>query len=119
MLGFGDIALPGLLVAYLRRFDVQSGKRWFAGYFAPVVVGYFCGLCATICALTIMQMGQPALLYLVPGTLGTTLTLGCIRGEMNNLWEGKPKSGNSSGAMQLPSTDEKKEDESPLTDSNG
>merc|ERR1712187_536435 len=117
MLGFGDVALPGLLISYLRRHDILSKRHGCRGYFVPSVVGYFIGLCVTIVALMIMQMGQPALLYLVPGTLGTTLTLGCIRGELNNLWEGKPKSGNSSGAMQLPSTDEKKEDESPLTDS--
>jgi len=90
MLGFGDIALPGLLVSYLRRHDLQSHRRIFEGYFGPALIGYFVGLCVTICALIIMKMGQPALLYLVPGTLGTTLVIAHCRGELSLLWEGKP-----------------------------
>lgn len=90
MLGFGDIAVPGLLVSYLRRHDLKSGKSGCSGYFVPAVVGYFIGLCCTMFALTIMRMGQPALLYLVPGTLGTTLVLGLCRGEFWDLWTGTP-----------------------------
>merc|ERR1712129_579549 len=42
----------------------------------------------------VMQMGQPALLYLVPGTLGTTLVLACKRREVGALWnwDGTPDS---------------------------
>jgi len=69
MLGFGDIAVPGLLASLLRRRDILAGKRGFAGYFAPCVAGYAVGLCATLVALSLSRMGQPALLYLVPGTL--------------------------------------------------
>jgi len=90
LLGFGDIALPGLLVSYLRRHDLLSKRSPCAGYFGPALVGYFVGLCVTIAALCIMQMGQPALLYLVPGTLGTTLVLGACRGELQSLWDGTP-----------------------------
>jgi len=90
MLGFGDIALPGLLVSYLLRHDLQSSRVWCRGYFVPSLIGYFVGLCCTIVALTIMQMGQPALLYLVPGTLGTTVVVACCRGEFGALWEGRP-----------------------------
>jgi len=89
MLGFGDIALPGLLVSYLKRHDMQSSRAGCRGYFVPSLVGYFIGLCCTIVALTIMQKGQPALLYLVPGTLGTTVVLACCRGELEDLWEGR------------------------------
>jgi signal peptide peptidase-like protein 2B len=88
LLGFGDIALPGLLVSFLRRYDMASKKSWFKGYFLPALFGYFCGLCCTIAALVLMKMGQPALLYLVPGTLGTTLLLAACRGELGYLWRG-------------------------------
>mmetsp|Transcript_46898 Transcript_46898/g.132243 ORF Transcript_46898/g.132243 Transcript_46898/m.132243 type:complete len:124 (+) Transcript_46898:2-373(+) len=97
LLGFGDIALPGLLISFLRRHDLQSRRKLASGYFLPSVIGYFVGLCATIAALMIMQMGQPALLYLVPGTVGTTLLLGWCRGDLRHLWTGAPSpvAGNS------------------------
>mmetsp|Transcript_21977 Transcript_21977/g.61590 ORF Transcript_21977/g.61590 Transcript_21977/m.61590 type:complete len:559 (-) Transcript_21977:62-1738(-) len=90
ILGFGDIVLPGLLISYLRRHDILSKSPLLRGYFAPSVAGYFLGLCATFLALEVMRMGQPALLYLVPGTLGTTLALARNRGELLDLWEGRP-----------------------------
>eukprot|EP00929_Paragymnodinium_shiwhaense_P085088 TRINITY_DN4554_c0_g1_i1.p1 TRINITY_DN4554_c0_g1~~TRINITY_DN4554_c0_g1_i1.p1 ORF type:complete len:527 (+),score=101.08 TRINITY_DN4554_c0_g1_i1:140-1720(+) len=110
MLGFGDIALPGLLISYLRRHDILSERGGCNGYFVPAVVGYFIGLVATICALTIMRMGQPALLYLVPATLGTSHVLGYMRGETLDLWNGTPRpkresSGDSSGSTGLSEVD--------------
>jgi len=90
MLGFGDIVLPGLLISYYRRHDVLSRRSIFQGYFLPGLVGYFVGLCCTIVALVVMKLGQPALLYLVPGTLGTGLAVGFLRGELSQLWQGVP-----------------------------
>jgi len=98
LLGFGDIALPGLLISFLRRHDLQSMRGLKAGYFAPALVGYFVGLNLTIAALAIMRMGQPALLYLVPCTLGTTLVLAKARGELQLLWEGTPAKSETSHA---------------------
>ena len=69
MLGLGDIALPGLLISYLLRFDYQMGYGWLRGYFGMSVVGYGAGLLLTYVALVVMRSGQPALLYLVPCTL--------------------------------------------------
>lgn len=100
LLGFGDIALPGLLVSYLRRHDLQSHRRFSEGYFGPSLIGYFVGLCATIAALILMRMGQPALLYLVPCTLGTTLVLASRRGEVSLLWIGKPANRESAVSME-------------------
>jgi len=96
LLGFGDIALPGLLVSCLRRHDLLSRRSLRRGYFLPSLVGYFVGLNVTIAALCIMRMGQPALLYLVPGTLGTTLVIASCRGEVPLLWNGTPTKGASS-----------------------
>jgi signal peptide peptidase-like protein 2B len=90
MLGFGDIAIPGLLISFLYRYDVLSKKRLANGYFAPAVFGYCLGMLGTALALFVMNQGQPALLYLVPFTLGITFILGFARGELRNLWQGKP-----------------------------
>lgn len=106
MLGFGDIALPGLLVSFLRRHDVLSHRSLFSceGYFGPALIGYFCGLCATIAALEIMHKGQPALLYLVPGTLGTTVVRAMMKHELPHLWDGRPCGSGAKAGATDPST---------------
>ncbi|RRT40782.1 hypothetical protein BHE74_00023420 [Ensete ventricosum] len=45
--------------------------------------------------------GQPALLYLVPCTLGLTVVLGGIRGELSNLWNFGEKQSEVSPAGQV------------------
>ncbi|KAL7464541.1 hypothetical protein ACHAXS_004872 [Conticribra weissflogii] len=58
------------------------------GYFGPVMVAYAIGLLMANAAVYIMEMGQPALLYLVPCCLGTMVYMGHKAGELNDLWEG-------------------------------
>eukprot|EP00484_Ammonia_sp_Unknown_P025674 CAMPEP_0197033906 /NCGR_PEP_ID=MMETSP1384-20130603/12178_1 /TAXON_ID=29189 /ORGANISM="Ammonia sp." /LENGTH=514 /DNA_ID=CAMNT_0042463769 /DNA_START=56 /DNA_END=1601 /DNA_ORIENTATION=+ len=83
ILGLGDIALPGLLVSYLLRYDYLSkvGISVNNGYFVPSLIGYAIGMLLTDINLILMQHGQPALLFLVPCTLGTTLVLAYRRGH--------------------------------------
>ena len=68
-LGYGDVALPGLLAAFARLSDLslQRASLW-SGYFLPAVCSYAAGLAMTYCALLYSLFGdngQPALLYLV------------------------------------------------------
>merc|ERR1711963_856242 len=42
----------------------------------------------TMAVLVVTEAGQPALLYLVPATLGSTLLLGFRRGDLHALFEG-------------------------------
>jgi len=49
---------------------------------------YGIGLLITFVALAVMQMGQPALLYLVPCTLLTSLTVALWRRELPQFWTG-------------------------------
>ncbi|KAL1827079.1 hypothetical protein ACET3Z_005491 [Daucus carota] len=87
MIGFGDILFPGLLVAYAFRFDKAKQKGVRDGYFIWLMVGYSCGLICTYVGLYLMDgHGQPALLYLVPSTLGTIVGLSLKRGELKELW---------------------------------
>lgn len=58
------------------------------GYYGPVMVGYAIGLMMANMAVYIMEMGQPALLYLVPCCLGTMVYMGWRAGELQDLWEG-------------------------------
>ncbi|KAJ8530811.1 hypothetical protein K7X08_023692 [Anisodus acutangulus] len=87
MLGFGDILFPGLLICFTYRFDEARKKGVLNGYFLWLMIGYGTGLCFTYLALYLMNgHGQPALLYLVPCTLGTCVVLGAVRREFNDLW---------------------------------
>jgi hypothetical protein len=113
LLGLGDIVLPGLLLAFAARVDaaksllgVMGGgsgslsthcpeERYFlpcklcnGGYFVPLVIAYAVGLWMANTAVYLMQMGQPALLYLVPCCLGTMACLGWRRNEWGELWKG-------------------------------
>ena len=58
------------------------------GYFGPVMVAYAIGLFMANAAVYLMEMGQPALLYLVPCCLGTMVYIGHRAGELKDLWEG-------------------------------
>lgn len=101
MLGLGDIVIPGIFIALLRRFDqrlVETSAeaknpnkkgRW---YFSVTVIAYMLGLFITMAVMHHFKAAQPALLYLVPCCLFVPLMLAAIRGEVSALWnydEGK------------------------------
>jgi signal peptide peptidase-like protein 2B len=114
LLGLGDIVLPGLLLSFAARLDaakrllgvISGGSGANAaytcredrcggafticngGYFAPLVIAYAVGLLMANTAVYVMQMGQPALLYLVPCCLGTICYMGWRRNELLDLWNG-------------------------------
>ncbi|PIN05829.1 putative protein, contains PA domain [Handroanthus impetiginosus] len=92
IIGFGDIILPGLIVAFSLRYDWLSKKSLKAGYFLWAMLAYGLGLLVTYVALNLMDgHGQPALLYIVPFTLGTLITLAKKRGDLKHLWtRGEP-----------------------------
>ena len=82
ILGFGDVLLPGLLGVYTRTFDLYHELTWQESYFWPNVGGYGVGLIFTYLALWFEvggSQGQPALLYLIPCTLGLTIVLAVSR----------------------------------------
>ncbi|XP_048337809.1 signal peptide peptidase-like 2A isoform X1 [Sphaerodactylus townsendi] len=86
LLGFGDIILPGLLVAYCHRFDVQTSSS--SVYYISCSLAYAVGMVLTFVVLSLMKMAQPALLYLVPCILATSAIVAWSRKEMKKFWEG-------------------------------
>eukprot|EP01116_Phalansterium_solitarium_P002789 TRINITY_DN1305_c1_g2_i2.p1 TRINITY_DN1305_c1_g2~~TRINITY_DN1305_c1_g2_i2.p1 ORF type:complete len:368 (-),score=85.51 TRINITY_DN1305_c1_g2_i2:340-1443(-) len=92
LLGLGDIVLPGIFLCFLYRFDHLRYTSLRDGYFLRGWLAYFCGLVLTLIMLVMLQKGQPALLYLVPCTLLTTVYFGYKRGELRDLWRGYPES---------------------------
>ncbi|KAM4602753.1 signal peptide peptidase-like 2A isoform 2-T2 [Polymixia lowei] len=87
ILGYGDIIVPGLLVAYCSRFDVwiNSTKKV---YFVSCCIAYLLGMIVTFAVMLLTGMGQPALLYLVPFTLLASALVAAYRGEMRRFWAG-------------------------------
>jgi hypothetical protein len=80
------------------------GHRWPI-YYIQSVVSYFIGLSLTHVALYLMNTAQPALLYLVPCILLSTIITGLCRGELKELYtgrriqsflDGKPRTGETS-----------------------
>ncbi|XP_025082191.1 signal peptide peptidase-like 2A isoform X2 [Pomacea canaliculata] len=92
LLGFGDIILPGLLITYNCTFDMKTYStathRCRLLYFLASSAAYVVGLVLTGVALYGMQSGQPALLYLVPCTLFTTVVIALVRQELGHMWRG-------------------------------
>jgi signal peptide peptidase-like protein 2B len=109
LLGLGDIVLPGLLIVLALRFDYaklrhrhrdfQFGTTPFPkptflqihAYWIPLVISYAVGLALTFVAningWTFNGVrGQPALLYLVPCTLGCFYFLMWRRGDGSVVW---------------------------------
>jgi len=88
LLGLGDIALPGLFISFLLRYDYRCGLAGFhlRSYFVLSVIGYIVGLALTDIALVVMESGQPALLYLVPCTLYFVCLVAWQRGHLRSMY---------------------------------
>ncbi|XP_041017945.1 signal peptide peptidase-like 2 [Juglans microcarpa x Juglans regia] len=77
IIGYGDIFLPGLLIAFSLGYDWLANKTLRARYFLWVRLAYGLDLLITYVALDLMDgHGQLALLYIVPFILRTFLSLG-------------------------------------------
>ena len=55
-------------------------------YFKASLVGYVLGLLTTLGVMMIWDHAQPALLYLVPGVLGSIWLTAAVRGELSLIW---------------------------------
>jgi minor histocompatibility antigen H13 len=78
-----------------------SGSRLFASddgkpeppftfpkvYFKASLIGYVTGMLTTLGVMHVWGHAQPALLYLVPGVLGSLWLTALARGELSTMWE--------------------------------
>ena len=71
--------------------DLLRSKR-FKGvvfpktYFRASLIGYFLALICTLVVMNIYRHAQPALLYLVPGVLGSLWGTALVKGDIKALW---------------------------------
>lgn len=90
MLGLGDIVIPSMLMCLSLRLDYANDVLHACsprGYFFVNALGYALGLALADVAVTLSGVGQPALLYLVPCTLGPVLYRAIRRQEFKWVWE--------------------------------
>ncbi|XP_074578953.1 signal peptide peptidase-like 1 [Curcuma longa] len=112
MLGLGDMAIPGMLLALVLCFDHRksrdisfppetSSSSKGSKYFWWALSGYAIGLVTALSAGILTRSPQPALLYLVPSTLGPVIFLSWRRNELWELWDGAyPVSSEKSHSME-------------------
>jgi signal peptide peptidase-like protein 2B len=88
MLGLGDIVLPGLVLTFALRYDYYTRTGACGGYFVLMSFGYGVGLAMANYAVYAMNQGQPALLYLVPCTLGLLVIVTKVKGngDFKRMW---------------------------------
>ena len=87
-LGFGDVVLPGLFLTYCLHYD-NLRKRTFKLTFLVCFLSYALGLVLAFIISFVAKSGQPALLYLVPSTLVSTLLLTLVRGDFKDFLYGR------------------------------
>ena len=114
LLGLGDIVIPGFFLALLLRFDahqfmtkhsnniaattetalataekfvVDVHDHFPKPYFHTALIAYIGGLGFTIFIMMYFNAAQPALLYLVPACLGSSLLTALVRGELKDLFD--------------------------------
>ncbi|XP_055875229.1 signal peptide peptidase-like 2A [Biomphalaria glabrata] len=112
ILGFGDVIIPGFLVCHNAIFDVRTGTKMV--YYLASSLGYLCGMIFCMVSLVLMNSGQPALLYLVPGTLITTVVLAYIRGDLPKMLQDSHSQANAQ--TNLTSTQKTSEEEEDYID---
>ena len=100
MIGLGDIVIPGVYVALMLRIDIYlykkvnnnvwTGIKFFSRhlkYFLVTFLGYIIGIISTLIVMYVFNHAQPALLYLVPGTLIPSTLTAVFSGEFKQLWD--------------------------------
>jgi len=98
LLGLGDIVIPGFFLALLLRFDAMNAnipRMSFVDvhypfpkpYFHSCLIAYIFGLGLTLFIMVKFNSAQPALLYLVPACLGSSIITALLRNEIKELFE--------------------------------
>ena len=99
MIGLGDIVIPGVYVALMLRFDIYLYKKakkdisqfgfTFKNmkYFIITFIFYNLGIIITLSSMYFFNHAQPALLYLVPCTLLSSILLAFQQKDFKELWK--------------------------------
>jgi minor histocompatibility antigen H13 len=87
LLGLGDIVLPGVYIALCLRYDYfrslkKNNWSFSKPYFKSAFIAYILGLMCTMAVMHVWKSAQPALLYLSPACILSTLICGWALKEL-------------------------------------
>ncbi|KAI9657388.1 MAG: hypothetical protein M1821_003070 [Bathelium mastoideum] len=85
-LSWPDLLLPSFAKRSETRAQATEAVSFPKPYFYASIFGYVLGMCVTLAVMQIADHAQPALLYLVPGVLGSVWLTGLARGELKQMW---------------------------------
>lgn len=66
--------------------EAYNGGKFSKPYFYASIAGYTLSMLVTLVVMNVYKHAQPALLYLVPGVLGSLWGTGLVRGELKEMW---------------------------------
>ena len=69
------------------KYLIKCANECSKSYFVAVNIGYVIAIITTTIVMIVFDHGQPALLYLVPGTIICVSLNAFCRGEWKTLWE--------------------------------
>ncbi|KAF2231851.1 hypothetical protein EV356DRAFT_506481 [Viridothelium virens] len=85
-LSWGGLFLPAFAKNVSTGVWSADSVSFSKPYFYAAIFGYILGMCVTLIVMQIADHAQPALLYLVPGVLGSVWLTGLIKGEAKDMW---------------------------------
>ena len=90
LLGLGDLALPGMVIKYCKRYDDLSKKlkRKKGGYYKLCFILYICSVFSAMVAVYVFDSGQPVLFYISPAFIVGLLFRAFKKGELKDFWNG-------------------------------
>lgn len=84
VVGAGDVIIPGLLLALLKRFEMSLNRgNW---YFCVTLTIYVISMLLCFVSAAVADRSQPALLYLVPPCILTPILMAMCRCDVMNLF---------------------------------
>lgn len=89
LLGLGDIALPGLIVKYCKRFDSLSKTKH--KYFLIALLLYVISVGLAMIMLFAFEHSQPVLFYISPMFIIGLMLKAYLHGELGLFWNGIEK----------------------------
>ena len=110
LLGLGDLALPGMVIKYCKRYDDLSKKlkKKKGGYYKLCFILYICSVLCAMIAVYVFDSGQPVLFYISPAFIIGLLYRAFNKGELKDFWYG----------LKDETKDKKKKDEDKKNDDN-